>query len=110
VSLFWAVATPAAISDQFARAGRFINPDLASDLSMAETSFFECVNLISFFKGKLMIGLHLCSFDLAIGEAGMLSQLARQWLSSKLHFVIEFKSYNKTAVWTQPVSNTRRNK
>jgi hypothetical protein len=41
--------------------------------------------------GKLLIGFHPCSFDLAIGEAQMLSQLAHLSRCSKLHFVIESK-------------------
>lgn len=43
---------------------------------------------------KLQTGIHPGSFDLAIREAGTLSQLPRHSPSSKLHFVLEFKICN----------------
>ena len=36
----------------------------------------QAVNLISFFAGELRVVTHECSFDLAVGEASMLTQLA----------------------------------
>lgn len=38
--------------------------------------FQQTINLISFFAGELRVVSYVCSFDLAVGEARMLTQLA----------------------------------
>lgn len=55
---------------------RFVHSNQISNLRLLMTLFPQRINLVSLYLGKLCVGSHNCSFDLAVRESLILPQLA----------------------------------
>jgi len=75
MGLLWSIATLTTITAQLSTDRGFVHPKAIGDLRLVMTHFHKRIYLVSLCLGKLFVGLHKCSFDLADQEALILPQL-----------------------------------
>jgi hypothetical protein len=75
MGLLGSIATLTTIASQLSTDGGCIHADEVGNLGLIMIHFHQRINLVSLFLGKLFVGSHKCSFDLADQEALILPQL-----------------------------------
>lgn len=75
VSYLRSIASQSLIKFHLPTNRRFSRSDTISDLRLVVPHFHQGINLVSLFWGKLSSGSHKYSFDLAVREVLILSQL-----------------------------------
>jgi hypothetical protein len=75
ICLLWSITSLTTISAQLSTYRGFIHSYKFGDLGLIYSHFHKRIYLVSLFLGKLFVGSHKCSFDLADQEALILPQL-----------------------------------
>ena len=74
--LLWSVATQSPIALQLTADRGLVAAQHSGHLGLVMTCFHECVNLVSFFLGKLRVAAHRAPLSCRLEKAVMLPQLA----------------------------------
>ena len=66
MSLLGSITFQSTIASKFSADCGFVNLDKVSNIRLVMSCFHKRINLVSLSMGKLLVGSHLCSFDVVV--------------------------------------------